>query len=83
MKTKLTLVQKLQALSSKYDGLKKIIFRIRLILFPKYILENTFRYGVMYGDIKCMMNQGIIQHSPEKQKEILNDMDFKARYPNF
>jgi hypothetical protein len=62
---------------------KKLIFRIRLILFPKYILENTFRYGIMYGNMECMMDQGIIQHSPEKQKEILDGMNFKSRYPNF
>jgi hypothetical protein len=63
--------------------MKKLIFRIRLILFPKYILENTFRYGIMYEDTRWMMKTGIIQHSPEKQKQILDDMDFESRYPNF
>ena len=63
--------------------MKKIIFRIRLILFPKYILENAFRYGRLYEDARCMMIRGIIQHSPEKQTEILERMDFTARYPNF
>lgn len=63
--------------------MKKIIFRIKLILFPKYILENAFRYGVMYGDTKCSMDNGILQHSIEKQKEILSKMDFKTRYQNF
>lgn len=63
--------------------MKFLIFRIRLILFPKYILENAFRYGRLYEDTKYMMKLGIITHSPEKQKEILDRMDFKSRYPNF
>ena len=58
----------------------KLLFRIRLLLFPKYMLENAFRYGVMYGDQKCMMDQGIIKHSSDKQKEILEKMSFNSKY---
>lgn len=62
--------------------MKWIIFRIRLILFPKSMLENAFRYGVMYGSTETMLNQGIIDHPVLTQKQILKGMSFESKYPN-
>jgi hypothetical protein len=56
--------------------------RLRLIFFPKSTLESAFHWGKIYGSTQTMMDHGVLKHGPEKQKEILEGMNFETRYPN-
>ena len=62
--------------------MKKIVFRLRLIFFPKSVLQTAFSYGKMYGSTETMLNHGILQHPVLTQQQILKGMSFESKYNN-
>lgn len=63
--------------------MKKLKFKLACIFFPKYIMSEAFHRGQIYERNSSMMDYGILVHSPEKQKEILEAMSFESWFEKF